>query len=170
MVGKDQYGGSRYKETMHFSHYVFQTACAVAANSIVSGGAAERMNIFGYTILSIVFSLVIYPFCAHWGFAPDGWLVEMGYHDFAGSGTIHAMAGVGALVTTAFLGPRKNRYKPEDAEMFEPNNPTYIALSTLSVIRFISIFSSGHAGFSSMLGPPWESARRARMWLSGQQQ
>ncbi len=57
----------------------------------------------------------------------------MGYHDFAGSGTIHAMAGVGALVTTIFLGPRKNRFKPEEAEMFEPNNPTYIALATLSV-------------------------------------
>lgn len=91
------------------------------------------MNIFGYTVLSIVFNTVIYPFCAHWGFSEEGWLFEMGYHDFAGSGTIHAMAGVGALVTTIALGPRKNRFKPEDAEMFEPNNPTYIALSTLSV-------------------------------------
>jgi Amt family ammonium transporter len=98
------------------------------------------MNIFGYTLLSVVFSSIIYPFCAHWGFSEEGWLFELGYHDFAGSGTIHAMAGMGALVTTMVLGPRKNRFKPEDAEMFEPNNPTYIALSTLSVIIIIHYF------------------------------
>lgn len=63
------------------------------------------MTYIGYFILSVVFSAVIYPFCAHWGFG-HGWLMELGYHDYAGSGTIHACAGMGALITTMILRPR----------------------------------------------------------------
>ena len=96
----------------------------------------------------------------------------MGYHDFAGSGIIHAMAGVGALVTTAFLGPRKNRFKAQEAEMFEPNNPTYIALSTLSVV--LSSYphfplSCGPAGSFSTLAARLELAKKERMFHSVRQ-
>ena len=79
---------------------------AIAANSIVSGGAAERMTYFGYIGLSIAFSGFIYPFAAHWGFG-SGWLMNMGYHDFAGCGEVHTVGGVGALVLTIMLKPRK---------------------------------------------------------------
>ena len=106
---------------------------AIAANSIVSGGAAERMTYYGYVGLSIVFSGLIYPFAAHWGFG-KGWLMDMGYHDFAGCGTVHTVGGVGALVLTIMLKPRKQRFNPKYAEHFEPSNPTYITLATLSVI------------------------------------
>lgn len=79
----------------------------------MSGGAAERMTFFGYIGLSIGFSGLIYPFAAHWGFDPNGWLIKMGYHDFAGSGTVHAVGGTGALLTTLFLRPRKDRFNPK---------------------------------------------------------
>jgi len=51
---------------------VLATAVAMAANSIVSGGAAERMTFFGYMILSVFFSGWIYPIVIHWAY--EGWL------------------------------------------------------------------------------------------------
>jgi Amt family ammonium transporter len=131
-VGTTQFSGEDYEHTHHFSEWVFQTAVAMAANSIVSGGAAERMTYIGYIGLSFGFSGWIYPIAAHWGFG-GGWLMNMGYHDFAGDGTVHAVGGVGALVLTIMLKPRKNRYNEKYAEHFEPSNPTYITLATLSV-------------------------------------
>lgn len=122
--------------------FAFQTAVASAATSIVSGGAAGRMTYSGYFCLSVVFSAVIYPFCAHWGFG-KGWLMEMGYHDYAGSGTIHASAGMGALVTTIFLRPRIGRFNDKLSEHFEPNNPTYITLSCLSLWVCWCFFNGG---------------------------
>jgi ammonium transporter, Amt family len=91
------------------------------------------MTYFGYMGLSIGFNVLIYPFTAHWGFDPNGWLVDMGYKDFAGSGTVHAVGGIGALMTTLYLRPRTNRFNPRMAHSFEPNNPTFIALGTFIV-------------------------------------
>lgn len=137
-VGQSNFGDDGFVGTFNFSNWVFQTALAAAANSIVSGGAAERMTFFGYVGLSLVFSGIIYPFAAHWGFG-NGFLMSMGYHDFAGSGTIHAVGGVGALMTTLMLKPRKGRYESKHSDQFEANNPTFICLGTLSV-RTISLY------------------------------
>ena len=110
------------------------------------------MTFFGYIGLSIVFSGLIYPFAAHWGFG-GGWLMSMGYHDFAGSGTVHAIGGMGALITTLMLKPRNLRFGAKHSDQFEPNNPTFICLGTLSVHTHIYlIYSCGHVGSSSTLG------------------
>lgn len=130
------------KHGTHLAEFAFQTAVATAATSIVSGGAAGRMTYGAYAALSVVFSAVIYPFCAHWGFG-KGWLMELGYHDYAGSATIHASAGMGALVTTIFLRPRRGRFNERLADHFEPNNPTYIALSCLTLWMCWCFFNGG---------------------------
>lgn len=59
-------------DTFNYSNFVLTTAVAMAANSIVSGGAAERMTFFGYMILSVFFSGWIYPIVIHWAY--EGWL------------------------------------------------------------------------------------------------
>lgn len=69
--------------------------------------------------------------------------MDMGYHDFAGSGTIHASAGMGALITTLFLKPRLHRFNEKYSEHFEPNNPTYITLATLSLWVCWCFFNGG---------------------------
>ncbi|CAD8127899.1 unnamed protein product [Paramecium sonneborni] len=141
-VGSSVYVGFDMKHSKHLGEFAFQTAVASAATSIVSGGAAGRMTYIGYFILSVVFSSVIYPFCAHWGFG-HGWLMELGYHDYAGSGTIHASAGMGALMTTMILKPRNQRFNPKYAEHFEPNNPIYITLACLSLWVCWCFFNGG---------------------------
>ena len=38
--------------------------------------------------------------------SPCGWLKELGYKDFAGSGVVHLLGGTCALVGCALIGPR----------------------------------------------------------------
>ncbi len=40
----------------------------------------------------------MYPIGAHWGWTDDGWLNARGFSDFAGSGVVHVVGGVHALV------------------------------------------------------------------------
>lgn len=121
---------------------VFNVAIGAAANSIVSGGACERMTFGGYAIVSIVFSSFLYPVAMHWAYG-GGWLKDMGYHDFAGSGAIHLTGAVGALVITVLLKPRKNRFDPKCEAQFEPSNVPFIVLATLSLWVCWLFFNAG---------------------------
>ena len=66
---------------------------------------------------------IIYPTVGAmtWGY---GFLYDMGYNDFAGSGIVHLTGGIGALAGAAVTGPRKQgtigRF---DAEGSNPNGP-----------------------------------------------
>ena len=124
-----------------FRKKVFNTSVGSAANSIVSGGACERMTIPGYALISIAFSAFIYPIAIHWAYA--GWLFDMGYHDFAGSGVIHFFGAMGALMITIVLKPRRDRYDESKAAQFEPSNTPFIALATLSLYVCWLFFNAG---------------------------
>lgn len=101
------------------------------------------MTIAGYAIVSIFFSSFIYPVCIHWAYGGGGWLNDMGYHDFAGSGTIHLTGAIGALVITVFLKPRKDRFNVMHSPEFEPSNAPFIALATLSLWVCWLFFNAG---------------------------
>ena len=101
----------------------FQWAFCVTAATIVSGGVAERLQLGGYIIFTTWMTGVIYPTVGAmtWGY---GFLYDMGYNDFAGSGIVHLTGGIGALAGAAVTGPRKQgtigRF---DAEGSNPNGP-----------------------------------------------
>ena len=54
-------------------NFVFTAALASAANSIVSGGAAERMTFIAYFVISVFFSGIMFPVTSHWTWG-GGWL------------------------------------------------------------------------------------------------
>lgn len=104
---------------------------AIFATTIVSGAAAERMIIPAWAIASFFFSGFIYPACLHWNQA-NAWLSALKYHDLAGAGFIHIVAGTCGLLLTVFLKPRFQRF-PSTNNRFLPYNTTFVALGTLIV-------------------------------------
>mmetsp|Transcript_90739 Transcript_90739/g.242941 ORF Transcript_90739/g.242941 Transcript_90739/m.242941 type:complete len:717 (+) Transcript_90739:21-2171(+) len=90
--------------------FVFQWSFAATASTIDSGACAERVDLFGYVIVSAVTTGIIYPIVAHWGWTSEGWLAQEGYIDFAGSSIVHMVGGVSALLSSLCLGPRIGRF------------------------------------------------------------
>lgn len=91
--------------------FLFQTAFAATAATIVSGAMAERTRFKSYFVYSLLISALIYPIVVHWNWG-GGWLSQLStpFHDFAGSSMVHMTGGVAALMGTIALGPRLGRY------------------------------------------------------------
>ena len=51
----------------------------------------------------------IYPVVVAWTWG-GGWLAEMGFSDFAGSGVVHLTGGIAGLAGAAICGPRMGRF------------------------------------------------------------
>lgn len=94
----------------NWSSFMFNLVFCATTVTIVSGAMAERTKFISYCIYSAVISAVIYPIEAHWVWG-GGWLAVRGYHDFAGSTTIHMVGGLMALIGAAILGPRIGKYE-----------------------------------------------------------
>ena len=92
------------------SSFVFNLVFCATAATIVSGAMAERTKFISYCIYSGIISLVVYPIEAGWVWNSEGWLVKLGFHDFAGSAAIHAVGGLTALIGAVMVGPRLGKY------------------------------------------------------------
>ncbi len=88
---------------------MFQTVFCATSATIVSGAMAERTKFSSYLMFSAALSAVVYPISGHWIWG-DGWLGEMGFHDYAGSTAVHMVGGVAALIGAKLLGPRIGKY------------------------------------------------------------
>ncbi|HBN55903.1 MAG TPA: adenylate cyclase, partial [Lachnospiraceae bacterium] len=97
------------------SSFVFNLVFCATAATIVSGSMAERTKFISYCIYSGVISLFVYPVEAGWVWNSQGWLAQMGFHDFAGSAAIHSVGGITALIGAMMVGPRLGKYV-KDAE------------------------------------------------------
>lgn len=103
------------KQWWVLTFFLFQLVFAATAATIVSGAMAGRTKFVAYLIYSFVVSLVIYPISGHWawgglGGMSTGWLGDLGYLDFAGSGVVHMVGGFLAIVGAILLGPRIGKY------------------------------------------------------------
>ena len=56
-----------------------------------------------------------------------GWLVDLGYNDFAGSGIVHLLGGTCALVGCIFIGPRKGRFTKDGVPIDMPGHSVPLA-------------------------------------------
>ncbi len=97
-------------------HLIFNLAfCAVVA-TIVSGAIAERMQILGYFISTLIIAMLVYPVFGHWVWghsiitSNQAFLGNLGFVDHAGGIAIHALGAAYALAAIIVLGPRKDRF------------------------------------------------------------
>ena len=95
---------------LDWSSFVFNLVFCATAATIVSGAMAERTKFSAYCIYSAVISAIVYPIEAGWVWNSQGWLVKLGFVDFAGGAAIHSVGGVAALIGAIFLGPRIGKY------------------------------------------------------------
>jgi Amt family ammonium transporter len=86
---------------------VFQMMFAIITPALISGAVAERIKFSAWVIFATLWSILVYPVVAHWGFAADGLLFARGVRDFAGGLVVHINAGVAALALVFVLGPRR---------------------------------------------------------------
>ncbi len=85
---------------------VFQLSFAIITTALVSGAFAERMRFSAVLLFAALWSLLVYVPVAHWVWAPDGWLAQLGALDYAGGTVVHINAGVAGLVCAMVIGPR----------------------------------------------------------------
>ncbi len=111
IIGKpDFFVRGDYSSTIPSSaFFIFQTVFCATAATIVSGAMAERTKFSTYLIYSFIISLVVYPVSGHWIWG-GGWLMQLGFHDFAGSTAVHMVGGVAAVIGASILGPRIGKY------------------------------------------------------------
>ena len=95
--------------------FVFNLVFCATAATIVSGSMAERTKFASYCIYSGVISLFVYPIEAGWVWNSQGWLAQLGFHDFAGSAAIHSVGGITALIGALMVGPRLGKYVKDKA-------------------------------------------------------
>lgn len=111
--------------------FFFQLVFAGTAATIVSGAVAERTKFNAFMIFSFILVAMIYPVTGHWIWG-GGWLGSMGFHDFAGSTTVHSVGGWAALAGIIVIGPRLGKYTAEGKVNAIPgHNMGLVALGTL---------------------------------------
>jgi len=92
--------------------FFFQVVFVATAMSIVSGAVAERMKLFSFLLFAVVMTGFIYPMQGFWKWG-GGFLDELGFLDFAGSGVVHLCGATAAFAGVLLLGARKGKYGPE---------------------------------------------------------
>ena len=102
-------GGDIYYSAL--SDFFFQVVFVATAMSVVSGAVAERMKLMSFFAFAVVFTAVIYPVQGYWKWG-GGFLDELGFLDFAGSGIVHMAGAAAALAGVILLGARKGKYGP----------------------------------------------------------
>ena len=104
VMGSD---GETYYSAM--ADFFFQVVFVATAMSIVSGAVAERMKLWAFLLFAVVMTGFIYPMQGYWKWG-GGFLDELGFLDFAGSGVVHLAGASAALAGVILLGARKGKY------------------------------------------------------------
>jgi Amt family ammonium transporter len=101
--------------------FFFQVVFVATAMSIVSGAVAGRMKLVPFFLFAVVLTGAIYPIQGYWNWG-EGFLKQMGYSDYAGSGTVHLCGAAAALAVALVLGPRKGKYAADGTSLPMPGS------------------------------------------------
>ncbi|MEC8440918.1 MAG: ammonium transporter [Cyanobacteriota bacterium] len=110
--------------------FLFQSAFAGTAATIVSGLVAERIKFGEFVLFAIVLTAVIYPIAGSWQWN-GGWLSELGFIDFAGSSIVHSVGAWAGLVGAMLLGPRIGKYVGGKVQAIPGHNMSIATLGAL---------------------------------------
>ncbi|MGI6205186.1 MAG: ammonium transporter [Anaerovoracaceae bacterium] len=88
---------------------LFQTMFCATTATIISGSVAERFKLGTYVGVSAFMTGIVYPVIGHWIWG-GGWLSQIGFSDFAGSGAVHLCGATAAFVCAFSVGPRIGKY------------------------------------------------------------
>jgi len=125
-----------------FRNWFFQGCFCATGGTIVSGAVAERSKLRGFATYTVLMTSIIYPIVIWWGWSGNGWLaytddkgdfvstVGPALKDFAGSGLVHLVGGIGALVGAIIVGPRFGRWDPSKESDFEGHSVPFCVLGT----------------------------------------
>ncbi len=111
----------------HLAFMLFQMKFAVITPALISGAFVERIRFSSFLIFCLLWTTLVYDPMAHWMWATNGWLHNLGALDFAGGTVIHIMSGVAALAMALVIRKRKGFGKIP----MEPNN---VLLTIIGVV------------------------------------
>jgi len=122
-----------------FRVWFFQGCFCATGATIVSGAIAERARLDGFTMYTVLMTCAIYPVVIYWGWSGSGIfnyaengaqksLVGPPLMDFAGSGLVHLVGGIGAFCGTLLVGTGVGRWEAE--EDFEAHSIPFCVVGT----------------------------------------
>ena len=102
---------------------IFQMMFAIITPALITGAIAERFKFTTYLVFLVAWVTFVYAPIAHWVWAGDGWLFQMGALDFAGGTVVHINAGIAAVVAAYLVGKRRGVDRG-----VEPHNVPFVIL------------------------------------------
>ena len=114
-----------------YADFFFQMVFVATAMSVVSGAVAERKRLWSFLIFAVIFSAIIYPLEGSWTWG-GGFLSQLGFFDFAGSGIVHMAGATAALASVIMIGAREGKYDENGKPKNIPgSNMPLVAIGTL---------------------------------------
>ena len=129
------YGEFFFNNPERSVEWFFQVVFAATAATIVSGAMAERTKFSAYLLYTPFITGLIYPIVTHWTWG-GGWLAELGYYDFAGSGIVHMVGGVAAFAGVLVLGPRIGKYDEDGNPLPIPGHSLMLGALGVFILWF----------------------------------
>ena len=128
--------------------FLFHLAFQATAATILSGAMAERVRIGAYALLAALMAIV---YCVNvrltWG---GGWLDQIGFHDFAGTGIVHLSGGAASLAGCCVIGARMGRWDAAFRADFVPHNvPAVLGGTLLLFVGWFGFNPGSSLGMSS---------------------
>ncbi|MDP9227477.1 MAG: ammonia channel protein, partial [Actinomycetota bacterium] len=127
----------------HLVFFAFQATFCIITVALISGAVVERMRFGPFLIFAALWSVLVYPVLAHWGFG-GGWLIEGGTLDFAGGIAVEMASGFSALAAALVVGARKDYGR----QALLPHNAVFVLLGA-GLLWFGWFGFNGGSGFST---------------------
>ncbi len=126
--------------TIENSQVLLQLCFCLYAVIMLIGGVFERITIISFLFFLPLWILLVYAPLAHWIWAENGWLHQMGVLDFSGALVVHLSAGSSSYLLAALVGNRITQKEEVESQ------PIFLFMGTLFITFGWFGFNSGPVG------------------------